>query len=171
MSQTSYPRKQAVALPGQLSDSGFDYHKASFRNDNASAGILFGCMTGLSATEGGAATLAATDTALAGIVIRDHAYDIPNELDDDGLQPDVVMTLLQRGRIWVTVEETVVVGDPVRVRCVVAGSEVAGVFRKTADSTDCVDISAFARWVTGGSAAAVAELEINMLTAGAAVAD
>jgi hypothetical protein len=167
--QTSHPRKQTAALAGQLSDTSFVKHADSLRNDNASAEIAFGLMVRRGTSEGGALTLSATSQALGGIVVRDHAYDQPNELGDTGLKPDVVMTVLQRGRIWVPVEEAVAVGNDVRVRAVATGDEVAGAFRTTADSTDCIDISAFARWVTGGST--VAELEIDMLQAALASAD
>lgn len=170
--QTSHPRVQPLAQAGTIADPSFVKHADSLRNDHASAEIPFGVMVAASSDPGdGALPLTATDNVLAGIVVYDHAYARLAELGDTGLKPDVVMTVLKRGRIYVLPEETVVPGGAVRVRAVVTGSEVAGAFRTTADSTDCIDISAFARWVRGGSSSSPAVLEIDMLFAQTAVAD
>lgn len=169
MSQLTHPREYVAALAGALGDSSAVKQVESLINSEASAEIPFGVMVGNGASEGEALKLATTADALAGIVLRSDAYDIPNELGDTGLKPTVVMSVLTRGRCWVPVEEAVAVGGAVRVRAVVVGAEVAGKFRTTADSTDCIDISAFARWVQGGSSLAM--VEIDMLMANAAVAD
>ena len=161
MSQTSHPRKQGVALAGQMSDLTHS-NRDSFCNVEASAEIPFGTM--VARATGGAEQLDAGDDNLVGIVIRDHAYDIPNELGDTGLKPTVVMTVLSKGRIWVPVEEAVTdLSGPVRVRHTVTGNEVPGAFRTTADSTDCIDCSAFARWIGASvtsNGATLAEVEI-----------
>jgi hypothetical protein len=176
--QTSYPRTMGVAIPGQISDLS-NTRSGSFRNDEASAEIPFGTMVASSGIHAdgvrGAEQVDATDDALVGVVVRDHAYDIPNELGDTGLKPKVVMTVLEDGRIWVITEEAITdLEAPVRVRAVAAGAEVLGAFRSTADSTDCIDVSAFCKWVSPSQTSnglLVAEVEVHMGSAKQAVAD
>lgn len=170
--QTSIATR-AKAVPGQLYGSGHVIEPAT--NEEASAGIAFGVMV-KNGTAGSnpnlVKLLTATSEKLAGIAVFNHYYNRDTEVDTDGLQPDAVFGLLRKGQIWVKIEETVAVGDPVRVRAVVAGAEQAGAFRTSADSTDCFDISTFAQWRQGGTASeGVALLEVDMANAGLADPD
>ena len=187
MSQATFPRKMTAAVAGQLADSSMLKDAVSAHNEEASAEIPFGIMvavgTETEAADGsnGALKLAATDDTMLGITLRTPALDIPNELGDTGMKPECLMSVVTRGRMWVLTEDVVAVGDPVRVRAVAASNEVAGAFRAAADGTDCIDISAFARWVDGSLSDAswdageapsgIALLEFDMTGQAQAVAD
>lgn len=166
--QTSVSQTQGGPFAGMLSSSHPD-QSDSYVSEEASAEIPFGTMVKQGTAENGALKCTATSNVLAGIVVHSHGYAKDTELGSTGLKPKVNLRLLQKGRVWVPVEEAVVPGDAVRVRVVAGGGETAGAFRKAADSTDCIDISKFARWITGGSS--VAELEIDLSNRASGVAD
>lgn len=167
MPQTTVPDRMTRAYAGLISDTSFIKDVRSFVSEEASAEIPFGVMV-VRGTDKNVGCLlphtsaAASSDIMIGVVVHSHAYDKPLELGDTGLKPKTTVGVLVHGRIWVPVEETVAPGDAVRVRVIAAGAEVKGAFRTTADSTDTVNITAFARWVTGGAAGSVAELEVDM---------
>lgn len=166
--QTSIADRVA-GVPGQLYGSGHKIEPVT--NEEATAGMPFGIMV----KNGTAARLAklpaATSDKLAGIVVLNHAYNRDTELDTDGIQPKATFGILREGCIHVLLEQNVAVGDAVRVRAVATGAEQAGAFRATQDTADCIDISDFASWRTGGTSGGTAVLEINMTGASLAVAD
>jgi hypothetical protein len=168
--QTSFPIAPTDAFEGTKVDL-YPSSVSSFRNAEASAELPFGLMVRYGSTNQDALQLTATSNDFAGILVHSHAYAKPQELGDEGLKPNVAIDVLTHGRVWVRVEDDVLMGDPVRVRCVAAGAEKAGAFRTDADGTDCVDISAFARWVSPASAGGLAQLEINMTGVAGGVAD
>jgi hypothetical protein len=162
-------------MPGDASG-----HKnvRSYVSEESSAEIPFGVMV-VEGTDGATQALlphtsaAASEQIMLGVVQHSHYYAKDIELGDVGLKPGATLGVRTHGTILVLIEENVAIGDDVRVRVVATGDEQAGAFRTTADDTsDCVDISAFARWVSAGTAAeGFAELEIDMTNRASAVAD
>lgn len=141
-------------------------------NEEASAQIQFGVMVKQGSADDGALLQTVASNVLKGIVCRNHAYAQTSELGTTGLKPDVVMPFLKRGEIWVWTEETISsLDDAVRTRAVAAGNENAGDFRTTADTTDCILISKFARWASTRTGAGLVRLWIDMLGEDHAVAD
>jgi len=174
--QTSVSAPLSRPFPGVLGDTG-NKHAATRFSAESSAEIPFGVAVLRDATDkvNGAVlphTSAAVSAPLfAGVVMHSHAYDKDIELGTTGLKPKVTFNVLERGRIWVLPEEAVAPGDSVRFRAVVAGAEQAGAFRTTADGTDCVNISSFARWITTGNSSTPALLEFDIVNAALATAD
>ena len=167
--QTSVSESPAIGFAGQLADTS-NKRSLSKYNDEASAEMPFGIMVVKGTDEDDGVLLCHTSAAVSadimqGVVMHSHAYAKDTELGDDGLKSTVSLDVLTHGRIYVLPEEAVTPGDAVRVRVVTAGAEVKGAFRTTADSTDCVDISSFARWVRGGSSTVPAILELDMTAA------
>ena len=175
--QTAVTTPASAAFAGMLADSGIGTVIDSKVSAEASAEMRFGIAVLRDTTdEDNGVVLPLTSSAVsaprfAGIVVHSHDYAKDTELGDTGLKPKVTVNVLQRGRIWVQPEDTVDPGDTVKFRAVVAGAEVAGAFRAAADSTDCVDISKFARWITSGSSTVPAILEIDMVGSSQATAD
>ncbi len=164
--QTSVTTAMAPAFAGMLADTSGKRCSAKY-SEEASAEIPFGVMVCRGTDKDDGALLLNTSSAamadiLLGVVVHSHAYDKDNELGDTGLKSAVSFDVLTHGRIYVLPEETVHPGDAVRVRAVAGGSEVKGAFRTTADSTDCVDITSFARWARGGDSTTPAILELDM---------
>lgn len=145
--QTSVATSTDVCFPGMEPDSSQPGAVNSYLNEEASAEIPFGVMVGQGVTDGGCLLLAATSDKLIGVVMHSHAYAKDLELGDDGLKPSVTVGVKAKGRAWVLVEEDVTPASDVLVRAVATGNEVAGAFRDTADASDCIDISAWARYV------------------------
>lgn len=175
--QTAVTSK-AAAIAGMPADaSALTRLVDSKISEEASAEIPFGVMiiTGSTNEDDGAKLLhtssAVSAPLLGGVVLWTDNYAKPSELGDTGLKPGVTLNVLQKGRVWVLTEDAVDPHDAVRVRAVTAGAEVKGAFRSAADSTDCVDISKFARWITSTSGPGLAIVEIDMTNSNLAVAD
>lgn len=161
-----------LGLPGLLYDSNSRQQSCSAVNSEATAVMAFGIMVAENGTRA-ALLLAAVTDRLKGIVIRESSLARDIEYDETllGVKPKVEISLLEKGRIWVPIENTVTEASEVHVRCVATGSEVAGAFRNNKDGTDTLDLSAFARWVLGGTAATGAVLEFDLTNRNLAVAD
>ncbi len=169
----------AEAVAGLIADNSLSKDCLTGFSEEASAQIPFGVMVAQGTADDGALLLntsaAAMASALKGISVFGHGLDIGTT----GINPMALFSVMSRGRIYVQVEEAVAVGDPVRVRAVTggsngygdAGAETKGAFRTGADSTDCVDISSFARWIRGADEAGFAVVEIDMVNSALATAD
>ncbi len=169
--QTSVVAMQP-GFPGLVADLQLAKTTAS-RVNEGTAEMRFGILVTEGTGQNGCAIIdAQADVAVcAGIVVHSHAYAKDQELGDNGLKQYAVVGVLQKGAIWVLTEGTAPTKtDHVRVRCIATGNEVAGAFRVAADSTDCVDITAFAKW-TGRTGTNCAEVDIDVTNRALAVAD
>jgi hypothetical protein len=173
MSQTSVTTAPKVGQPGTAADeyTALNGQIASATSEEASAEIPFGVMVKAGTADYGVLKMTATTNKLAGITFRTHDFaDL--ELGDTGLKPGATFGVARKGRYFVKIEENVTPASDVRVRAVAGGAEVAGAFRATADSTDCIDLTPFAKWVrTALAADGVGELDIDLTNADLAVAD
>ncbi|MCK6585952.1 MAG: hypothetical protein L6Q76_00045 [Polyangiaceae bacterium] len=102
-----------------------------------------------------------TGRDVVGVGIYD-AMKVPGSYADKEPLP-----VCRKGRVWVTAEEAVSVGDPVYIRLIATGGEVVGAFRRSPDGTpgsapDAVPLEG-ARWVTAASAAAVGLIELQLV--------
>lgn len=170
----------SYAFAGQLADNDQGTRINTRANAEASAEMPFGIMVVRDTVNSGQedncillphTSAAAAAPLLAGITVHQHTFAKDTQLGSTGVKPTNALAVLRRGRIYVLPEESVSPGDAVRVRVVTAGAEVKGAFRKSADATDCVDISKFAQWVTSGSSSVPAVLEIDMVGQSQATAD
>ncbi len=175
MAQTSHPRKMTAARIGQLSDSSDLTDTRSFVNAMTAATdgtdvLPFGTLVALE-TDGTIKRLDAQADVVAGVVVLSDAYEVGTEVaasNETGGPPGVmakaVVSVLQRGRIWVLLDETVAAGDAVRYYAKAVSGKRQGAFRTTDPTgTDTVLITAGARFVTGGTTTTGAELEIDVL--------
>lgn len=184
-SQTSVAARMTALLVGQLADfnSLADARRATKTSEEASAGIQIGVMVKKGTADDGALILTTTTSPLAGIVMLENGYDVPNELVlATGYTPKTTFSVLEIGEIAVRVEDAVTPASEVHVRVVTGGTngygtdgvgtgETVGAFRGTADSTDCIEITPFARWLTSASAGGIAVLQIDMRNQGLQAAD
>jgi hypothetical protein len=169
MGQTSVSDSPAVGFPGLLADAS---HKRAIaaHNEEAADEIPFGVAVKRSGADGGVIKLTAQADALLGIVLHDHSKAKDTELGTTGLKPNVSFDVLTEGVVFVTVEGAITLTSEVHVRAIAAGAEVAGAFRATADGTDTIDITPFARWESVHSDG-VAKLYVNFVNAALAAAD
>lgn len=107
-------------------------------NEEASAEMRWGIAVKQGTDDAGALLLTATTNKIKGLVQSTHAMAKETELGDTGVKPDAVFDCAEEGELYVLTEEAVTPASDVRVRCVAGGGEVAGAFRATADSTDCI---------------------------------
>lgn len=176
MPQTAVTTAPLVGRPGEPADehTARNGRVVSRVSAEASAGIIPGIMVQRGTGDTDVKVLTATTNKLEGIVVRTHdAGDLDVDLiNQTGYKPGAEIPVARTERWFVRIEENVTPASDVRVRCVAVGGEVAGSFRATADSTDCLELTAFAHWVrTALAADGVAELEIDMTNADLAVAD
>lgn len=170
MAQTSVLDQHAVAFAGMLVSSQ-NNDVQSYVSEEASAEIPFGVMVKQGTADDQTLLISAQADVPVGIVVHSHAYAKDEELGSTGLKPEVEISVLKRGVIWVTVEEAVTPASVVRYRAVVSGVEVAGAFRDTADSTDTIACTTFARYLTSADADGLAQLEIDMTGRGGRTSD
>lgn len=141
MSQTSYD-EQGAALNGQKYDLSNDVVSSYAAEER----IPFGCFVSLGTDKDEQVKLPAlaadiTDVkAKRGVCVHDHS----NENVQDGLAPGVEakkpVNVMQKGRVWVEVEQAVSPSDPVYVRFANDGggagaTDQKGIFRKDADDS------------------------------------
>jgi len=124
--------------------------------------------------QGNALLVAANTNTLLGVTRHSHAYAKTTELGTSGLKPGVTLAVHTEGPIWVVVDETVVVGDAVRVRGDTNGGTVPGVFCKTT-SAGHTYLLKNARWLKGSVTLAdgtkAALVDINMAGIGTATSE
>jgi hypothetical protein len=176
MAQTEVTTAPLVGTPGRPADehTAQNGQVVSATSEEASALIPFGVMVKQGSGDYGALKLTATTNAFIGISFRSNDFAVGLEIDEStgNLKPGATFGVARKGRFFVLIEEDVTPASDVRVRCVATGNEVAGAFRATADSTDCVDLTGLARWIrTADADDGVGELEIDMTNIGLAVAD
>lgn len=174
MSQIAVSTAPQFGLPGDIADlhTARNGQISTGTSEETSAEIPFGTMTVAGTADYGVRKPTAVTNTLRGIAVRAHDFAIGLELGDAGLKPGATFGVGRKGRFFVRIEQDVTPSSDVRVRCVATGAEIAGAFRATEDSTDCIDISALARWVrTAFAAEGVGELELDMTNIDLAVAD
>lgn len=98
----------------------------------------------------------ATTDKLAGVTI--HSYDYASDqlglgtagagTAELGVLPANKVNVLKGGIVLVPCEEDTVPGDPVFVRVVATGAEVEGAVRKSADASDCIDLTGKAEFLS-----------------------
>jgi hypothetical protein len=99
---------------------------------------------------------------VAGISVHTHAVEQKKGgINNLGYEPQSAMSLLKKGRIYVTVEDAVVKGGLPFVRFVAGAGEQLGAFRSDADTADAVALPN-ASYVTSAGAGEVAVVEINL---------
>lgn len=173
MSQTSVTSAPKIGIPGSAADlqTALNGTVDTAQSEEASAEITFGVMVKAGTGDRGALKCTATTNVLRGISFRAHSY-ADSQVGDTGVKPGTFFGVGQKGRFFVLIEENVTPTSDVRVRMVATGNEIAGAFRATADSTDCIELTPLARWVrTALAADGVAELEIDLTNAALATAD
>ena len=159
MAQTSYASARPIAFAGMLADTYPNFIEPFF-NAEASAEIPFGVMCKQGSGDFTCTLLGAITDRLAGIAVHDHAT---NYGASGGVSPKDAVNILTDGRCYVTVEDAVTPASGVYVRAVVAGAEVKGAFRGTADSTDTILLYG-ARFVTSAGAGGLAIVEFDLKT-------
>jgi hypothetical protein len=182
MSQTSVATRMTTGLAGTPADMNTVQNGqfGSATSSEASAEISFGTMCIRGASDGLAlkphtsAAAMATGNLLLGIALLSQGFAEPQEVADTdagGIKPKATFSVGKKGVFWVIPEDNVTPASDVRVRVVTAGNEVAGAFRAAQDSTDCVEITPFAKWLTTATGGNPAQLEIDMTHVALTTAD
>lgn len=159
---TEVKSSQSAALPG--TPGGQYMETRVFRNAEASDAIKFGWPVVASSSNADDCTIAdATTSLIAGFVIRDDKYYADLENTDAGLLPGVALTVMERGEMQFLCESAMAPGDRVYVRVVAGVGETIGAVRATADGTDCVDCTAWARVVAKGAVGNTCRIKFDTL--------
>lgn len=169
MSQLNYLDEPTVPGAGVLADSGDNDIVSRF----SAAIVPFGRMLAYDAAEGKVKLPAvAGDLAFAnleGIAVATQAIEnqADNTLGVAGINAPaypatMAINVLRRGRIWAWVEQAVAKTDSVFVRHTAAVNEVAGNFRKDADTANAVDLGDKAHFETETSAAGWVQVNLNL---------
>lgn len=139
MTSALYQETAPRGFPGQKAQANRNDDVVSAVNQSAT-GVAEGKFVTRDLTAGERACKALANTAqgaprlMMGLVLRDVSREPGAIVQYQDL------SLMREGYAYVAIEDAFTIGDPVFVRCVVAGAEVAGSVRASADSTDCVKI-------------------------------
>jgi hypothetical protein len=165
--QTSYTDTQPNGRAGLVVERRRD---SAFIQGESSAEVAFGrfvCFKPAVTQDGLSplATLPAAITAkLAGAVQFTHVYNPETALGTVGVKPGEVLKVLEAGTLWVEVETTVAVNDPVFVRAVVnGGANKLGIVRNAVDGVTTIELFG-ARFRTAASSGGIAIVEFDIIT-------
>lgn len=125
----------------------------------ANSNVGFGLAVAQGTADAECRLLAATSDVVRGVAVYTHA-DIVND-SVAGYAPQMAVSILRNGRIWVKPEVAVVAGDAVYVRAVATGTERAGAFRNAVDGTDTIALSN-CKFLTSANAGELALVHINI---------
>lgn len=161
--QTSVTATPTLGKAGLIADMSPNADVRSYANESSSE-IPFGVMVKQGTGDDQCLPLESGDTAplFIGVTVYNPSAAKPYVLGDTGIKQYGTLGVMQKGVIWVPVEEAVTPASAVLVRIIAAGSEVAGAFRDTADASDCIDISSCARYLTTTTGAGLAQLQFDI---------
>lgn len=164
MSQTTAKSTMAVAFPGMLADNTNLRDCRSLINVEAGAEVPFGVVV---CEIAGAQQAELPDEAgdnfeLAGVVVHSHSYAPGLELGTVGLKAGAVMSVLNRGRIYVLSETAAAKGDRGHVRIVAgAGGTQLGAIRNAAVGGETIDATKAIRYMETISAPGLVIVEVD----------
>jgi hypothetical protein len=96
-----------------------------------------------------------------GVVLHSHDYAPTLQLGTTGIKPKNMMSVLNRGRVWVQVEDAVAVGGRCFVRHTASGGNTQlGKFRSNADTATAIEWKG-ARYLTAASGGGLAMVEVD----------
>lgn len=166
--QTVYNSSMAKGLPGMLADLNRNKHVESRVNGEDTAEIPFGVVV----AEGDAhpQVVLPTDDAdkLVGVVLRADVYAPGYDVGDTGIKPQVPVSLLQSGMVYMFPEADVEEDDPVYVRYDDDGELTQLGAVSNAAGTGLVLWPA-ARWAEPGTAGTATKMEVSKIAGTAAV--
>lgn len=158
MTQTTYDAEAAVAFPGLLVDTDAASRSSISRANEETTAVGYGLGVALGTDPEVQFELPnLTGFEFGGVLVHSHARE---DVEAVGPIEGELNELLRKGRIWVTVEETVTTADDVFLRHTDNGGLLQGGWRTDAD-TARADQIAQAKWLTGAGAGELAQLEIN----------
>ena len=160
MPQTSVSLKPAVSIAGMLADASMVKDADTYTNEEASAELAFGRMVKQGTADDQAKVFAAQSDKAVGVVLHSHAFAKDDQLGTTGLKPKVSFGALQKGKVWVEVDEAVSPADAVRFRATSSGG-TPGVFRKTSSAGNTILVNS-GRWLSTTSGAGLALLDLDM---------
>lgn len=160
--QTTFSNNIATAYPGMLADSGF-HDIRTFAQAESSAEIPFGCGVVRNGTDRQAILPVDVNSKLVGVLVHSHDYAPNYELGATGVKPKNPLSILNRGRIWVRVEEAVVCDDLAWCRHTANGGNTQkGSWRKTTDSANAFSCKGLRYVTTQSTPGGLAILEVDM---------
>lgn len=163
--QTSVTYNPAVAIEGQLDDSGNS--GADERSYAAGVDITNGRLVVMGAADGRCKLPTATGEITGGKALGISRYRATAMVNWPAGQTvpypqGVTVPVVRRGPVWVKVEEAVAPGDPVFVRFAAgAGGTALGSFRKSADTATAVQLPGAVYLDTAG-ANGLARVDFNL---------
>jgi hypothetical protein len=175
--QTSYSNFPATAFAGMLADDAENDLITGFNADTANMPFGVGLMFEYSPTYNTDMTLptAAHGAALmSGILVHSHAHErqyylsdgtLAGDLTGSALVPGAKLDVLRKGRVWVTVVQTVAVGDRLFVATSSDGTvyTAAGQIGNADVSSNTADCTRLGVFITAATAGGLAILEVDFV--------
>ncbi len=132
--QLTYPLENALGFEGMLADAAGKVADSLTNEEVVAVPFGRGVIKGTAADQ--FLLPSADGDVMLGVTLHTHATEDPT---DDGIASEETAAILRKGRIIVTPETTIAIGDPVFLRHTLgAAGEVAGRFRNDADGVQQV---------------------------------
>ena len=184
--QTSVAAAPAIAFAGMLADdaendtitmvnqesTGSGSQSSSTLSTSMPFGVAVVFMTSSPVSDLSALFPHATTDLPAGITVHKHNYErqwlltdgtLAGELDARGVVTGISLTVLRRGRIWVSPPMSVTPGQRLYVRAVANGaiSYQLGSCENAADASNMIACTTLGQWLTSCSTNGFAKLEVD----------
>lgn len=157
--QTVYLDYMKAGFPGMKADSSDVDDVRTHASGEAATEIPFGVVVAKkAATDVGVVLPTALADVLLGVVVHSHDYAKGYELGSVGLKPQASLSVMNKGKIYVTVEDAVVAGNRAFSRYAGAGQK--GAFRGAAVANETVELKG-CRYLTSAAAGGLAVLEVD----------
>lgn len=160
MAQTTYDRDYSTPFSGSPGNTGLKDDVSALNDEGSDIPAGIGVTQ---KSEGKIEEFDAAADVLAGITLNTFARE-PGELSgaDDAIKAGAMCNVREKGAVYVKVEETVAVNDPVFCRHTSdgAGNTQLGRFRKDSDAGRARLVRG-ARWLTGGTTSLPAMLHFD----------
>lgn len=164
MPQTSYSLTHRIATPGMIADASPHDIRTAINADVVSLPLGIAVKFSTAAGDEGVATIGATTDPIAGIGVYSDTFAEGYDIDSTGVKVGTVFGVLEKGAIYVTVEEAVNAGDRAFVRFAAgAGGTQPGAFRKSADTASARQMQG-AMYRTSAAAGGLAILVFDATT-------
>jgi hypothetical protein len=158
--QTSYAQNMLPAFPGMKADLAPGYAR-SMAQGEASAEVPFGVAVAQGSADDTCILPSGSGAKIVGVALHSATYQPLYQLGTVGLKPKTTVNVMEKGTVWVTVEENVAKEDPVFIRHTAgAGGTQLGAFRKSADTASAIQQKG-CRYLTSASAGGVAMVEVD----------
>ena len=161
--QTSYGYTMAAAIAGMIAETMAAQYVRSALQGEAAAEIPFGVGVAQGTLDNQVILPSGGAAKIVGVALFSNSYSKDLDLGTTGLKPKATVSVMEKGRCWVVVEQAVAKEDPVYIRHTPngAGKLQLGAFRKDADTANALQMKGCRYLTTQATPGGLAMVEVD----------